>query len=332
MDKNRNETPKVLDNGIKNVSNTRLTGEDYIQTIVDGGIKKIGQHGKNHGDEFEWHTRAVIDKGVKEISSSDRGEPKPEFVVEVVNQGIKEVYDSSSTHRQMRAHNEMDRMIKEVRPNRVTIVDEKMDRFYYDPACTANFSFLTDIIEEGVKKVQPNIEYSEQTGVYRPDCLANHVKIEKVIEEGVKKIKSSMWTTKRGVDIDDVMCSGNTTDISSIVNSGIKNIYPDSLPGEYNWRDEFDAVKVIDNGIKVIPLPTKEGINGYSDYYDAKGWDGKSHTDNVKEAVNDGVKLIPLPDQSGELRGYSDYYITKEDRTKPHTEYVKDAIKGGEKL
>ena len=301
-DKGRNETPKVLENGIKDVSSTRALGKDYIDKVVDEGIKETQGRGKNHGDEFEWHTRAVIDNG------------------------IKEVYDSSSTHRQMRAENLIPRIIKDVKPNRVIVHNEKMDRFYYDPNCRANkteiwriveevkpnvvfhgidkksMSFVpcngntTDInhiVKEGVKEIKPNIEYSEQSGVFHPDCVANHVKIEKVVEEGVKEIKPSIWTTKRGVDIHDLMCDGNTTDISSIVKSGIKNVYPDQMSGDdgYNWSNEFEAHKVIEGGIKVIPLPT------------------------IKD-----------------LRGYTDYYNTKEDRTKPHTEYVKDAIERGTKL
>jgi hypothetical protein len=286
MDKTRNETPKVLDNGIKNVSRTRALGQEYIEKIVDDGVKKVQERGKNHGDEFEWHTRAVVDNGIKEVNQSD------------------------SIHRQRRAENEMNRMIKEVKPNRVTIVNEKMDRFYYDPECNGNKTFMDEIIEGGVKevkrslmysnsdvelivkKVKPNIEYSKQSGVFHPDCVANHVKIEKVVDEGVKEIKPSVWTTKRGIHISDLMCSGNTTDISTIVKSGVKNIYPDKDPEVYDWSDEFKA-------------------------------------DNV---IQGGVKVIPLPDMSGELRGYSDYYITKEDRTKPHTEYVKDAIEGGKKI
>jgi hypothetical protein len=206
----------------------------------------------------------------------------------VIYQGVKEINDSSSIHRKMRAENLVPRIIKDVKPNRVTVHNEKMDRFYYDPNCRANKTEIWRIVEE----VKPNIEYSKQTGVYHPDCVANHVKIEKVIEEGVKEIKPSIWTTKRGIDIDDLMCSGNTTDISSIVKNGIKNIYPDMDPEVYDWSDEFKA-------------------------------------DNV---IQGGIKVIPLPDVSGELRGYSDYYNTKEDRTKPHTEYVKDAIEGGTKL
>jgi len=265
-DKDRTKTSKVLENGIKDTQG----------------------RGKNHGDEFEWHTRAVIDNDLKEILQSSRVESNSGVIGEVIEKGIKEINDSNSIHRKMRAENLVPRIIKDVKPNRVTVHNEKMDRFYYDPNCRANKTEIWRIVEE----VKPNIEYSKQTGVYHPDCVANHVKIEKVIEEGVKEIKPSTLTTKRGIDIDDIMCSGNTTDISSIVKNGIKNIYPDTDPEVYDWSDEFKA-------------------------------------DNV---IQGGIKVIPLPDVSGELRGYTDYYNTKEDRTKPHTEYVKDAIEGGTKL
>jgi hypothetical protein len=252
-DKGRYETPKVLENGIKNASSTRALGGEYVEKVVEGGIKETQGRGKNHGDEFEWHTRAVIDNGVKEILNSMMIEPKPEFIEDVIYQGVKEVNDSSSIHRKMRAENLVPRIIKDVKPNRVTIHDDKMDRVYYSTDCAGNNTEIFRIIEEGVKKVKPNIEYSQQSGVFHPDCVANHVKIEKVIDEGVKEIKPSIWTTKRGVDIHDLMCSGNTTDISSIVKSGIKNIYPDQNSGDdgYNWSNEFEADKVIEYGVKL---------------------------------------------------------------------------------
>jgi hypothetical protein len=89
-----------------------------------------------------------------------------------------------------------------------------------------------------------------------------------------------------------VPCGGNITDIWRIIEEGVKNTYPDKNGIDYDWSDEFKTDKVIERGVKVVPLP----------------------------------------DMSGELRGYSDYYNTKEDRTKPHTEYVKEAIDVGTKL
>jgi hypothetical protein len=185
-DKGRNETPKVLEHGIKDVSSNRAFNTDYINMVVDGGIKEIGQKGKNHGDEFEWHTRAVISKG------------------------IKEVYDSSSTHRQMRAEN---------------------------------------LIPKIVKDAKPNIEYSEQTGVYDPDCNGNKTEIWRIVEE----VKPNV--VFHGIDEKYMSfvpsCNANNTDISLIVKSGIKNIYPDMDPDVYNWSDEFKADNVIQGGTKL---------------------------------------------------------------------------------
>jgi len=219
--------------------------------VIENGIKDTQGRGKNHGDEFEWHTRAVIDNGVKEISQSSRVESNSEVIGEVIEKGIKEINDSSSIHRKMRAENLVPRIIKDVKPNRVIVHNEKMDRFYYDPNCRANKTEIWRIVEE----VKPNIEYSKQTGVYHPDCVANHVKIEKVIEEGVK------------------------------------NIYPDMDPEVYDWSDEFKADNVIQGGIKVIPLPTIKDLRGYTDYYNTKEDRTKPHTEYVKDAIEGGTKL-----------------------------------------
>ena len=231
-DKGRNETPKVLENGIKDTQG----------------------RGKNHGDEFEWHTRAVIDNGVKEILQSSRVESNSEVIGEVIEKGVKEVNNSDSIHRKMRAENLIPRIIKNIKPNRVIIKGEKMDRFYYSTDCAGNNTEIFRIVEEGVKKVKPNIEYSQQSGVFHPDCVANHVKIEKVIEEGVKKI------------------------------------YPDMDPDVYDWSDEFKADNVIQGGIKVIPLPTIKDLRGYTDYYNTKEDRTKPHTEYVKDAIEGGTK------------------------------------------
>jgi hypothetical protein len=185
------------------------------EKVLDYGIKKSEQRGKDNGNEFEWHTRAVMDKGVKKVSQSSRVESNSEVIEDVIDNGIKEVYDSSSTHRQIRAENLVPKIIKDIKPNRVTIKGEKMDRFYYSTDCAGNNTEIFRIVEEGVKKVKPNIEYSQQSGVFHPDCNANHVKIEKVIEEGVKRV------------------------------------YPDMDPYNYDWSDEFKADIVVQGGVKL---------------------------------------------------------------------------------
>jgi hypothetical protein len=164
--------------------------EEYITQWANDyfykGVEKTEERGKNYGNEFEWNTLAVIGKGIKEVN------------------------DTNSIHKQMRAENLMGRIIRDVKPN---------------------------------------IVYSEQTGVYDPDCNGNKTEIWKIVEE----IKPSILTTKRGIHISDLMCSGNTTDINIIVKNGIKNIYPDQNSGDdgYNWSDEFEAGKVIEYGVKL---------------------------------------------------------------------------------
>ena len=117
------------------------------------GVNKTEERGKNHGNEFEWHTRGVIGKGIKEVGNSSNS---------------------------IRIHNRAENLAWRI-----------------------------------VKTIKPNIVYSEQTGVYDPDC------------------------------------NGNNTDIWMVVEEGIKNTYPDMIPGDYNWQDEFDGKKVILNGEKI---------------------------------------------------------------------------------
>ena len=120
------------------------------------GVDKTEQRGYNHGNEFEWHTRAVVNKGVKKMG------------------------DSNSIRVQNRGQNLTWRIVKTIKPHRVIIPSQGMDRFYYDPGCSAN-----------------------------------------------------------------------TTDIFRIIEEGVKNTYPDMIPGDYNWQNEFDPDKVIENGVKV---------------------------------------------------------------------------------
>jgi len=169
-----------------------VPGERAANIVINEGVMEVKERGKNHGNEFEWHTRAVM------------------------NHGVKEVRDSLSYRVQNRAENLMGRIVKDAKPNSVVVPVQGMDRFYYDPGCSANTTDIWMVVEEGVKEIMP-----------------------------------STFISKRGTPVDDVMCSGNTTDINVIVKNGIKNIYPDQNSGDYDWSDEFDANKVIDGGVKV---------------------------------------------------------------------------------
>ena len=141
---------------LRSIANNPDKDRCETEKVLENGIKETKERGKNHGDEFEWHTRAVVNKGIKEVN------------------------DSSSIHRQMRAENLVGRIIRDVKPNLVDVLFEEQIRCYHDPTCNANNTMITDIIEEG-----------------------------------------------------------------------IKNTYPDMIPGDYNWQDEFDADKVIEGGVKL---------------------------------------------------------------------------------
>jgi hypothetical protein len=99
-------------------------------------------------------------------------------------------------------------------------------------------------------------------------------------------------------------------------------------------RMKVDCENVIENGIKEIKTPNKDGDikstlewmykNNYQDDYN-----GSKMINNV---IENGVKETqPLPDQSGELIGYGNYYHGKEDRTKPFIDYLEETINFGVK-
>jgi hypothetical protein len=127
--------------------------------VVENGIKETKERGKNHGDEFEWHTRAVIGKGVKEV------------------------YDSSSTHRQMRAENLIPKIVKGVKPN--IIYSEQTG--VYDPDCNGNKTEIWRIVEE----VKPNVVFhgiDEKYMSFVPSCNANNTDISLIVKGGIKNI------------------------------------------------------------------------------------------------------------------------------------------------
>ena len=103
----------------------------------------------------------------------------------------------------------------------------------------------------GVPGVRADIVINEGVMEIQGDEEENKSKVIFVMNKGVKNVMPSKATSKRGIHFDDVMCSGNITDVSLIVENGIKNIYPDRNSGDYDWSDEFDANKVIDGGVKV---------------------------------------------------------------------------------
>jgi hypothetical protein len=79
------------------------------------------------------------------------------------------------------------------------------------------------VINEGIKEVQGDEEENKSKVIF-------------VMNKGVKEIKTNML-------IDPY--------VINVIENGIKNIYSDKIPHDYDWSDEFDANKVIDGGVKV---------------------------------------------------------------------------------
>lgn len=128
--------------------------EKEMEDVLEGGVKKTAERGKNHGNEFEWHTRVVLNHGVKNVGECDS--------IRVQNRGQNLAWT----------------IVKDVKPN--------------------------------------------------------------VVFHGIDNCSMSY-----------VPCSGNVTDIWMIVEEGIKNVYPDIIPGDYDCSDEFEADKVIERGTKL---------------------------------------------------------------------------------
>jgi len=204
--------------------------EEYITQWANDyfykGVEKTEERGKNYGNEFEWNTLAVIGKGIKEVN------------------------DTNSIHKQMRAENLVGRIIRDVKPN----IEYSEQTGVYDPDCNGNKTEIWRIVEE-VKPNLVDILFEEQIRCYHdPTCNANNTMITDIIEGGVKEVKPNV--VFHGIDkssMSFVLCNGNTTDINIIVKSGIKNIYADQNSGDdgYNWSNEFDADKVIEYGVKL---------------------------------------------------------------------------------
>ena len=115
------------------------------------GVNKTEQRGYNHGDEFEWHTRAVVNKGVKKMGNSN------------------------SIRIQNRGQNLTWRIVKTIKPN--IVYSEQSGS--YDPDCNGNNTEIYRIIEEGIKNTYPD----RNSGEYD---WSNEFEADKVIERGVK--------------------------------------------------------------------------------------------------------------------------------------------------
>ena len=142
---------------------------------------------------------------------------------------------------------------------------------------------VEETIQEGVKETK--LKSGNQTG-----------KVEDTIQNGVKDTKTSMSYQKFSVE--DTIQNGvkhtcfamerNQQHVDDTIQNGVKNTWPDKIPNDYDWSEDFE--------------------------------------DEIIDIIQEGVKEIqPLPAQDGNM-DWGLYYQRQEDRTKPHTQYVRDVI------
>jgi hypothetical protein len=84
----------VINEGVKNIG-MGVPGERVANIVINEGVMEAKERGKNHGNEFEWHTRAVMNHGIKEIKANMLIDP---YVVNVIEDGIKNIYPDKIPH------------------------------------------------------------------------------------------------------------------------------------------------------------------------------------------------------------------------------------------
>ena len=128
---------------------------------------------------------------------------------------------------------------------------------------------IDDVIQDGVKETQPLPEQSGELRGYGDyyDLKEDRTKafidyLEETIKFGVKEV---YWLPKehKQIDsnvnpIDDVINNGvkkvskggitQLSKINEVIQNGVTNTYPDYMPNEYDWNEDFNVDKVIDEG------------------------------------------------------------------------------------
>ena len=113
-------------------------------TIVNRGVKKTEGRGKNHGDEFEWHTRAVVDNGIKEV--------KPNVVFHGIDNGSMSFVPCSGNVTEIWMI--VEEGIKNVMPSKAT---SKSGIHFDDLMCNGNTTDVSLIVEQGIKNTYPDM-------------------------------------------------------------------------------------------------------------------------------------------------------------------------------
>lgn len=140
--------------------------ENKAVSIVNRGVKTTEGRGKNHGDEFEWHTRAVVDNGIKDV--------KPNLVFHGVNKGSMSYVPCSGNVTDIWMI--VNEGIKNVIPSKAK---SKSGIHYDDLMCSGNTTDVSLIVEQGIKNTYPD----RNSGDYD---WSDEFKTKKVVSDGQK--------------------------------------------------------------------------------------------------------------------------------------------------
>lgn len=140
--------------------------ENKAVSVVNRGVKKTEGRGKNHGDEFEWHTRAVVDNGIKDV--------KPNVVFHGVNKSSMSYVPCSGNVTDIWMI--VDEGIKNVMPSKAT---SKSGIHFDDFMCNGNITDVSLIVEQGIKNTYPDMNPNDYD-------WSDEFKAKKVVSDGQK--------------------------------------------------------------------------------------------------------------------------------------------------
>ena len=208
-----NLMPKIIKDGIKEIVPTHMD-EDYIDHVIYEGdfINKTSYFGKSSDDDYTKN-----------------------YLVSITRDGIKKTETNF-------------------------IIDGQPGK-RYNPECPANNTEIHLIVSDGIKQtktIEPGdlditLDWLDHTGHSDVPTLINEI-----IDTGVKNVRSGSpmsfvikEVVNEGIKETNIIYGDIFEQVETIIRDGIKNTYPDMIPNEYNWSDEFDSSKVIKDGKKI---------------------------------------------------------------------------------
>jgi len=236
-----NKVEEVLQNRVKNTQNNPYPNESWIEGVIKKGVKHT-----EDGDWLDGDVRLddIIENGVKKTKEMDEWVNTPRIVGDVIKNGIKETKTPGN--------GDIVSTVEWLKENNSTSYPKMID----------------DVIQDGVKETQPlpAQDGNKDWGNYyhrkedRTKAFIDY--LEETINFGVKEI---YWLPKehKHIDsdvnpIDDVINNGvkkvskggitQLSKINEVIQNGVTNTYPDYMPNEYDWNEDFNVDEVIDKG------------------------------------------------------------------------------------